>query len=284
MNPIGINLWNWVGNFNRSKIEYIEKAALLGYSAIEIGLEDTSFDPIPVRDVIKANDLQVTICAALTKGKDISNFDRAIRQDTKQYMKSCFELGKKIGAKTFVGPLYGGGGKAHLLNPADKKKEWDYAVEGLREMADLALTHGISLAIEPLNRYRTSVVNTIAQALEMVDEIDRENVGVLYDTFQANIEEKNIYEALRLVCESNKLMHVQLSDSNRAAPGMGHIDFKPVISILKEYNYQGHITVETFAKGVFDSGWIILDEPDNIARIGLKTIKNIYTGGLNKND
>lgn len=278
MNPIGINLWNWVGGFNCSKIEYIERATLLGYTAIEIGLEDTNFDPIPVKNVIKANNLETTICAALNEGRDISSFDKAIRESTKQYMKRCFELGENIGAKTFVGPLYGGGGKAHLLSPSDKKKEWDLAVEGLREMADIALSHGISIAIEPLNRYRTSVVNTIEQALQMVLDINRNNVGVLYDTFQANIEEENIYESLRLVCKSNKLLHVHLSDSNRGAPGMGHIDFKPIISILKEYNYQGHITVESFAKGVFDSGWIVLDEPDNVARIGLQTIKNIYAG------
>lgn len=275
MNRIGINLWNWVGDFNHSKTDYIEKAAFLGYTAIEIGMENIDFNPIPVKKVIEANNLEVTICAALNKGRDISSFDEEIRKNTKQYMKRCFELGQKLGAKIFVGPVYAGGGKAHLLSPSDKKKEWNLAVEGLREMADVAIEHGMSIAIEPLNRYRTSVVNTLEQALQMVHDIERVNVGILYDTYQANIEEKNIYKALQFVCESGKLLHVQFSDSNRGAPGMGHIDFKPIVSLLKDYHYKGHITVETFANGIFDCGWVVLDQPDNVAKIGLETIINL---------
>ncbi len=273
MNPIGINLWNWTGDFNDSKLKYIEKAVLLGYTAIEIGLENTEFDLTPVKKVVNMNNLEVTICAALSKGRDISSFDEEIRKNTKQYMKRCFVIGEELGAKLFVGPVYAGGGKAHLLSLVDKKKEWELAVEGLREMADVAFGHGMSIAIEPLNRYRTSVVNTIEQALQMVLDINRVNVGILYDTYQANIEEKNIYEALKLACESEKLLHVQLSDSNRGAPGMGHIDFEPIISILKDYDYKGHLTVETFVNGVFDSGWVVLDQPDNVAKIALETIR-----------
>ncbi len=275
MNPIGINLWNWISDFDESKIAYIDRAAFLGYTAIEIGIENTDFDPLPVKKAIKANELQVTICAALNKGRDISNFDETIRKNTKDYMKDCFALGEELGARLFVGPVYAGGGKAHLLNPSDKEKEWELAVEGLKEMADIAYEHDISIAIEPLNRYRTSVVNTIEQALQMVNDINKENVGILFDTYQANIEEKNIYQALELACKSGKLLHVQFSDSNRGAPGMGHIDFKPVISLLRNYKYTGHITLETFANGVFDSGWITLAEPDNVAANGIKTIKKL---------
>lgn len=274
MNKIGINLWNWTGDFDDSKIEYIHRAANFGYRAIEIGLENTEFDPLPVKKVIEENNLEVTICAALTKGRDISSFDEDIRNNTKEYMRNCFVLGEKLGAKKFVGPVYAGGGKAHLLSSEDKAKEWYLAVEGLREMADIASEHGISIAIEPLNRYRTSVVNTIEQAIQMVNDIDKDNVGILYDTYQANIEEVNIYEALKRACESGKLFHVQLSDSNRGAPGMGHIDYNPIFLLLKEYGYSGHITVETFTNGVFDSGWTILDTPDNVAKIGMETIKN----------
>jgi D-psicose/D-tagatose/L-ribulose 3-epimerase len=273
MNPIGINLWNWTGNFNASSIKYIEKAASIGYTAIEIGLENTEFDLGLVSKAIEDNNLAVTICAALGKGRDISSFNEEIRENTKQYMKQCFYIAKKLGAKLFVGPVYAGGGKAHLLNPSDKKREWKLAVDGLKEMADEAKGHGISIAIEPINRYRTSVVNTIEQALQMIKDIDKENVGILFDTYQANIEEKNIFEALKLACKSGKLLHVHFSDSNRGAPGMGHIDFNLAVSILKDYKYKGHITVETFANGIFDSGWVILDLPDNVARIGIDTIK-----------
>ncbi|WP_313127944.1 sugar phosphate isomerase/epimerase family protein [Anaerocolumna sp.] len=273
MNPIGINLWNWTGDFNQTKIQYIEKAAKLGYTAVEIGVENAMMDSRPIKEIIENNHLQVTLCAAMTKGKDISSFDKQVRENTKEYMKKCFLLGKEIGSKLFVGPVYAGGGKAHLLSWEDKRKEWELAVTGLREMAEVAAECGMSIAIEPLNRYRTSVVNTLDQALQMVDDINKDNVGILYDTYQANIEEKDIYEPLKTICKAGKLLHVQLSDSNRGAPGMGHIDFKPVFEILNTYDYKGHITVETFTEGVFDSGWIVLDTPDNVAKIGIETIK-----------
>lgn len=275
MNPIGINLWNWSGEFDESKIQYIERAVSLGYNAIEIGIENTDFNLKPVKDIIREKNLQVTICAALTKGRDISNFDPSIRKNTKEYMKKALNIGNELGADTFVGPLFAGGGKAHLLTKEDREKEWNYAVDGLGEIADFAKNMNMKLAIEPLNRYRTSVVNTIGQALKMVEDIGRENVGVLFDTFQANIEEKDILETCRLACKSGRLFHVQLSDSNRGAPGMGHIDFQPIFSLLKRYNYQEHITVETFAEGVFDSGWICLDTPDNVAKTGIDTINKL---------
>lgn len=273
MNPIGINLWNWTGDFNQSKIEYINKAAKFGYTAVEIGVENAAIDPKPIKETIENNNLQVTLCAAMTKGKDISNFDEQVRENTKEYMRKCFQLGKEIGSKLFAGPVYAGGAKTHLLSREDKRKEWELAVTGLREMAEAAAECGMSIAIEPLNRYRTSVVNTLEQALQMVYDINKDNVGILYDTYQANIEEKDIYEPLKTICKAGKLLHVQLSDSNRGAPGMGHIDFKPVFEILKAYDYKGHITVETFTEGVFDSGWIVLDTPDNVAKIGIETIK-----------
>jgi D-psicose/D-tagatose/L-ribulose 3-epimerase len=275
VNPMGINLWNWTGNFDESKVKYIDRAAKFGYTAIEIGLENTDLNLVPIREAIDKYKLQVTLCAALSKGRDISSFDETTRQNTKDYMKRCFEIGEKLGATIFAGPIYAGGGKAHYLNPTDKVKEWNLAVEGLREMADIAAKHGISLAIEPLNRYRTSVVNTLDQALHMVLDINKDNVGILFDTYQANIEEVDIYASLNKILKSGKLLHVQLSDSNRYAPGMGHIDFIQVFTLLKNYKYEGHITIETFASGVFDCGWIELDKPDNVARIGIQTMKEL---------
>jgi D-psicose/D-tagatose/L-ribulose 3-epimerase len=274
LNPIGINLWNWTNDFNETKLNYIKKASELGYTAIEIGLENVDFDPVPVKMEIDSNQLQVTLCAALSSGRDISSFDENVRQSTKQYMKKCFQLGESLGAKIYAGPIYAGGGKAHLLSTKDKEREWKFAVDGIREMAEEAANHGMSIAIEPLNRYRTSVVNTIKQALQLIADINKDNVGILFDTYQANIEEVNIYESLKQVLVSGKLFHVQLSDSNRGAPGMGHIDFDPIFSLLKEYRYMGHITVETFARGVFDCGWNELGTPDDVAKIGMHTISH----------
>ncbi len=275
MNPIGINLWNWTAAFDESKTSYIEKAAALGFTAVEIGMEKSIFDSAAVKKVIDNHHLQVTLCAALGKGRDISNFDETVRKETKKYMLECFQTGEKIGANLFVGPVFAGGGKTHLLNPEDKKKEWNLAVTGLQEMADIAANYGMNIGIEPINRYRTSVVNTVDQVLQMIEDIGKHNVGILFDTYQANIEERDIAQALIKVCKSEHLIHFHASDSNRGAPGMGHVPFEKLLGILKDYKYSGHITMETFANGVYDCGWNILDEPDIVAKKGIEALRKL---------
>lgn len=275
----GINLWNWTPVFSDEHIGLIDRAAQIGFDAIEIGMNQTEFNYSAVRDRIDANGLELTLCAALLKGRDISNFDEEIRKNTKRYMMDCFKAGEKMGAKLFVGPVFAGGGKAHNLNPDELKKEWYLAVSGISEMADEASNYGITIGIEPINRYRTSVVNTVEQALKMVSDIDRPNVGILFDTYQANIEESDIATALDSVLDAQKLVHFHACENHRGAPGTGHIPWKGLVSELKKYNYQGHVTMETFSKGGLDAGWYPLAKSqDELAHIGLNNMKALFNG------
>lgn len=86
----------------------------------------------------------------------------------------------------------------------DEKKEWELAVTGIRKVSAIAKECGVRLALEPLNRYRTSVVNTAAQALKLVSDIGEENVGVHFDTYQAGIEEDSITDAFEAVLKEEK--------------------------------------------------------------------------------
>ncbi len=273
----GINLWNWTPVFSDEHMDLIDRAAKIGFGAVEIGMNQTGFNYKEVKSHIDANGLELTLCAALTKGRDISNFDEEIRKNAKRYMIDCFKAGGKMGAKLFVGPVFAGGGKAHDLSLDDSKREWHLAVLGIREMADEASNFGITIGLEPINRYRTSVVNTAEQALRMIYDIDKPNVGILFDTYQANIEESSISSALESVLKANKLVHFHACENHRGAPGTGHIPWKDLISILKKYKYQGHLTMETFAKGGLDAGWYPLAKTqDELARIGLENLQSFY--------
>lgn len=277
MNIFGINLWNWVPVFNDEHISLIDRAANIGFGAVEIGMNQTDFNYAAVRERVEANNLELTLCAALIKGRDISSFDENIRVNTKKYMIDCLKAAERMNAGLFVGPLYAGGGKAHILSEDDRKREWELAVYGLREIADIAMDCGVTLAIEPINRYRTSVVNTVDQALEMLSHIDKPNVKILFDTYQANIEESNIPAALEKVLKANKLAHFHACENHRGAPGMGHIPWNHIVPLLKEYNYEGHVTMETFITGALDGGWRPLEATqDKLAETGLRNLKKLF--------
>ncbi len=278
INRLGINFWNWIDSFSDKELYLFEKAKRFGFDSCEIGMVSTDFDYAAVRKITGELQMELTLCGAFIKGRDISSFDEQIRQNTKQYFCDCFEAAEKTGAKIFGGPVYAGGGKTHLLSPDDQKREWDYAVKGLAEMSRVAKNHGVTIALEPINRYRTSVVNTVEQALKMVSDIGSPNVGILFDTYQAGIEEDDILDALGRVCKAGKLVHFHACGSNRAAPGRGHLPWLELVKILKQYNYGGNITIESFPAGGMDGAWRQLDEsPDQLAEKGIHYLKNLLT-------
>lgn len=274
---MGINLWNWTETFGDQDSYLLEKASRLGFDACEIGMVNTGFDYDAVRRMADELGLELTLCGAFIKGRDISNFDRQIRENTKTYFVDCFRAAEAMGARIFAGPVYGGGGKAHLLGPDDKKREWALAVEGLNEMARLARDYGVSIALEPINRYRTSVVNTVDQALKMVSEIGCANLGILFDTYQAGIEEDNVLAALKGVCKAGKLIHFHACGSNRGAPGGDHLPWEQMAQVLKDAGYAGDLTIESFRAGGMDGPWRELEPtPDRLAEKGIAYLRKVF--------
>lgn len=254
-----------------------EKVAGMGFDACEIGMVNPKFDYRSVRKAVNEYHLELTLCGAFIKGRDISNSDPQVRKDTKKYFVDCFKAAEAMGASIFCGPVYSGGGKAHLLSPEDRKREWMLAVEGLREMAAIANDYGVTIAVEPINRYRTSVVNTVEQALNLISDIGSPNFGILFDTYQAGIEEADVLAALREVCVAGKLIHFHACGNNRGAPGNGHLPWRGFAEILKQFNYTGCITIESFIPGGMDGAWRPLESsPDRLAEKGIQNLKAIF--------
>ena len=108
----------------------------------------------------------------------------------------------------------------------------------------------MTLAIEPLNRFETDLVNTTEQGLELLDLIGTDNVGLLIDTFHMNIEEKSIGDAVRLA--GSKVFHVQVSENDRGTPGSGHVPWREFFAALDDIDYDGQIVVESFLPTVVE--------------------------------
>lgn len=270
MNPLGINIWNWTNALGPDCLGLPTKIAEMGFDAVEIPMTQPEVSE-PLAEEIRKTGLRVSLCAAMSPGRDLSNFDPQVRANTMEYLTKCLETGAKLGADVFAGPLYAGGGKRHLLPPDEAEREWELAVQGLRALSARAQEYGVRLAIEPLNRYRSSVVNTAEQALRMVNDVDDDFLGIHFDTFHAGIEEEDLCGAVERVLAAGKMFHFHACANHRGAPGQGFFPWEQIFGLLRSHGYQGHVTMETFKPGGLDSGWVQLGEsPDALALAGLR--------------
>ncbi|MGC8795173.1 MAG: sugar phosphate isomerase/epimerase family protein, partial [Bryobacteraceae bacterium] len=157
--------------------------------------------------------------------------------------------------------------------------EWRWAVEGYRELGPVLDAHGVTLAIEPLNRFETYFLNTVADAIALVDEVGHPRVGVLLDTFHLNIEEKDLGAAYRLA--GPRLKHVHACENDRGTPGTGHVEWEAVFAALRDVGYDGWLTIESFgfALGGISAAasiWRDLEtSPDRIAIEGIQFLKRM---------
>ena len=276
MNALGINLWNWRTGLGPDCLGLPEKIARMGFTAVELPMTQPEVDPA-LADEVRGTGLAVSLCAALGPGRDLSSFDGAVRASTMAYLTECLKTGAALGAGVLAGPLYAGGGKRHWLDPEDKRREWELAVTGLRELARRARDLGMELALEPLNRYRTSVVNTAAQALRLVEDIGEANVGVHFDTYHACLEERDLCAALEQALRAGRVNHFHACANNRGAPGTGVLPWADIFGLLARYGYKGHVTMETFAPGGLDSSWVqVHPAPDDQARQGLACLRDFF--------
>src|SRR5581483_6643693 len=140
--------------------------------------------------------------------------------------------------------MYSAVGKRRQLPAAARATEWKRAVSGLREAAKMAGDAGVRLAVEPLNRFETDLVNTAEQVVRLVDEVGSPAVGVHLDTFHMNIEEHSILEAIKHA--GKRLVHVHGCENDRGAPGSGLVAWPQLAQGLREIGYQGHVVIESF--------------------------------------
>lgn len=173
--------------------------------------------------------------------------------------------------------MYSATGKTRLLTPNDREQQRRWATESLREVASYAGERGVSLAIEPLNRFETDLVNTVDQGLDLCERIGADNVGLLLDTFHMNIEEKFIPHAVRAA--GDRVFHVHACENDRGTPGSGHVDWDGLFAALREIDYSGQLVIESFTPTIMEiaravSLWRPLAaSDDDLARDGLAFLR-----------
>jgi sugar phosphate isomerase/epimerase len=234
--------------------EGLRIAGETGFSVVELSLR--SVDGIEV-DVLgmMLDELNLSLAAIATGQSCIHDSlclcdpRTDVREATVERLKSIVRLASKFGAAVIIGGIRGRlSGTA-----AEREKQRDGAVEAIRECACFAAAQGVMLFIEPINRYETNFINSSVDGLALLDEVNEPGLKLLLDTFHMNIEEADINAALEAT--GDRLGYVHVSDSNRHAPGQGHIDFLGVLQTLAKIGYEGPVTAE------------ILPVPDDLTAI-----------------
>ena len=243
---LGVSSWLFVSPFTTQSIEPIfEKVAQLGYDAIEIAVEDPKqIDAEKVAAALRKYNLTAVVCGAFGSSRDLTSNDPAIHQECFDYIEACLKLCNQWDTNFLAGPMYSAVGKRRMLSPVDRKKEWDLAVKNVRIACEMAAQHHCQLAIEPINRFESDLINSAADVCQLVKEINHPAAKISLDSFHMNIEEKNPLEAILQAGEN--LIHMQISENHRGIPGTGITPWNDYANGLNKINYQGMISLESF--------------------------------------
>jgi len=241
---------------------------------LEVCVEDPSLvSPDALRAAGEEAGIAYSICGAFGPDRDLAHEDPERRRNALDYLDRLFALAAAVGSPHVCGPAYSAVGKERRPDDA-RPAERARVVDGLKEAAERAAGYGVLLALEPLNRYETDLVNTAEQGVELCDEIGADNVGLLLDTYHLNIEEKSVGDALRLA--GDRLFHVHACENDRGTPGTGHVPWDEVFAALRDAGYDRQLVIESFTPLVKEiaravSLWRPLDaEGDALAAGGFR--------------
>jgi D-psicose/D-tagatose/L-ribulose 3-epimerase len=277
---IGVNTFVWTSPFTTRDFGLIAKIRSMGFDIIEIAVEDASLIDVPLlRKTAQDEGLSVTICGAFGATRDISSDDPAIRQNGAAYIAECIRLTEAVGSSLFAGPVYSAVGKTRMVSADQKARERAWCVENLRNLGRIASDSGVTIGIEPLNRFETDMINLVEQAIALIHEVDQPAYKVHIDTFHANIEEKSIPDAIRMA--GGLLGHFHACENDRGTPGTGHIDWIGVRDALREIGYAGPVVIESFTPGIVEIAkaaaiWRPLaPSQDELAREGARFLREL---------
>jgi len=272
----GVNTFIWTAVFDETNLALLPRIKAAGFDGVEVSMfNPRTFQSSAIRKGLAENGLECTICSVLGHDVNMIAEDAATRARALTHLKDCAARAAEVGAKLIAGPLYSPVG--HLPGRRRTQDEWSWAVECYRQLAPTLVSHGVTIAIEPLNRFETYFLNTAADTVRFCDDVNHPNVGILFDTFHANIEEKDIAAAYRTV--ARHLKHVHTCENDRGTPGTGHIPWKEVFTALHEIGYDGWLTIESFGFSLGElsaaaSIWRdIAPTPESIAFDGVKFLR-----------
>jgi D-psicose/D-tagatose/L-ribulose 3-epimerase len=280
--PIGANTWIWESPMTDAALaELVPRLSDWGFDLVELPIENIGdWDPERTAELLTANGLRASICIAMAPGRELCGTDAQTVEQTQDFLRDCIDAAQVVGSKVIAGPLYASVGRTWRMSPYERAAVYAQLTEALAPLAQYGAERDVRLAVEPLVRYETSVINTVAQALEVIDGLPPEGAGLLVDNYHANVEETDVADAYRTA--GDRLVHVHLCANDRGAPGNDHFDWLSIASALQEIDYRGAVVIESFtaeneAIATAASIWRPMAESqDAIAVDGLAHLRQVF--------
>ncbi|WP_099369792.1 sugar phosphate isomerase/epimerase [Sphingobacterium sp. 1.A.5] len=280
---LGVSTWVWTSPFNTEEAPALfKKIADLGYDAVEIAVEDPQLiDTDKIRAELEKNGLSVIVCGAFGTSRDLTSDDPELQRNSLIYIEECLKIARELGSAFFAGPMYSAVGKARMIPKEEREVEWSRAVENLRTVCEIASSMGLEIALEPLNRFESDLVNNVDDVLQMIEDINHPAAKICLDMFHMNIEERDPGLAIRKA--GDKLLHVQVSENYRGTPGSGNASWNEYRNALEAIDYKGVVSIESFTPenkelaGAVCIWHKLAEDQDTFARDGYTFLKNWTT-------
>jgi D-psicose/D-tagatose/L-ribulose 3-epimerase len=278
MNKIGFNLLVWSGGLPDTFFGITERLKAMGYDGIECFMEERDTAVYKrFGDHLRAIGLEATCVLGVGPDENPISGSKSVREKAIVRLKQAIDCAHAIDSKIICGPFHSAFADFSNRRPPEDQ-EFGWSAEVLRAAGEYAAQAKIVLTIEALNRFECYLCNTMEQLTGLVKQVSHPNVQAMFDTHHANIEEKKLSEAIRLVAPV--LGHVHISENDRGTPGDGHIPWDETFSTLAAIGYKGWLTIEAFTRNDPNFAnainvWREYSKPWDMAEKGLDFIKRM---------
>lgn len=247
--PIGVNTWVWTSPLTDDSLHRIAaQVAGWGFDVLELPVEHPGdWDPQRAARILADHGLGASVALVMGPGRELVATDPATVAATQDYLRHVVDVARTVGAPVIGGPAYASVGRTWRMTPAERSAAYTELADNLGPVVDHAAAAGVVVGVEPLNRYETSLVNTVDQALEVVRELPPEGAGLMLDVYHMNIEEKD--PAAAILRAGDRIAHVQVCGNDRGAPGDDHLDWPALLGALDAAGYDGPLVIESFTAG-----------------------------------
>lgn len=270
---VGFNMLLWTTHVTEGDFGILESLKKVGYDGVEIPIfEGDVAHFAKVGRAIKDNGLGCTSVTVIPDEEhNPISADAANRQGAADHLKWAIDCSAALGSDCLCGPFFQPLGVFSGDGPTDEEKQ--RAVDVHKQVADDAAAGNVALGVEFLNRFECYLLNTMADAAEHVKRVGHPNVGVLYDTFHANIEEKDPIGVITKY--SDAINHIHISENDRGTPGKGHIDWDATFKAIRSSGYDKWLVIEAFGRALPD-----LAAATRVWRDFFPSRESVYTEGI----
>ena len=242
--PLGVNTWVWTSPLTDATLAALAaKVAGWGFDVLELPVENPGdWKPKRAAQLLADHGLGATVCLVMPPGRELVAADPATIRSTQDYLFGVVDAAATVGSPVIAGPAYASVGRTWRLSPTERSAAYAQLRDSLAPVVEYAGAAGVTVAVEPLNRYETSLLNTIGQTLEAIGDLP--HCGIALDLYHQNIEETDISAAIRSA--AGRVAHVQVCGNDRGTPGTDHLDWPAILAAIDAAGYGGPFCIESF--------------------------------------